>query len=422
LIISKSFVDILSSIFADIPFANEDALKEKCEQTKLLLPEIILSQLLTAGNLISNIHGVEYITNVFDKNKKVSKKPNIFMANCSLSKIYAKEETKRKFESVLWNLNPTNKDVDPSRKISICVFPKVSFKGDDDETNPIPAVWESDDEQADESTSQEIGDETGFSDFAEYLEYCSQKDLKIMNFISLDQELADLRDTAFDDNNENSLTHFVKKLRNKVSAESLKHVSICIPDSIFLPSLEYNFFGKISKTAVISIKGAFMVASIVMRNDHYEIIKVLLKNNVKNKGYTAYIQRQPGIGIGPDKTWREKILSESFAELFEFEDISTYRLDQEIMDELFNKDTLQNNTYSFLHHSKGKKIKLKSFNTAYTDDNDRPVSVNSVRVEDYLKMILELNNSLTDEEFKKMKKDEGGMRKYNEKINYINAL
>ena len=306
LILSKSFVDILSYIFADIAFTNDNDLKQKCEQTKSLLPEIILSQLLTAGNLISNIHGAEYITNVFDKNKKVSKKPNIFMANCSLSKIYAKEETKRKFESVLLNLNPTIKGQDSSRRISICVFPKVNFKGDEDETDISSAVWESDDEQSDESSSQEIGDETGFSDFTEYLEYCSQNDLKIMNFISLDKELVDLRDTAFDNNNENSLTHFVKKLRSKVSAESLKHVSICIPDSIFLPSFEYNIFGKISKTAVISIKGAFMVASIVMRNDHYEIIKVLLKNNVKNKGYTTYIQRQPGIGVGPDKTWRKR--------------------------------------------------------------------------------------------------------------------
>jgi len=117
----------------------------------------------------------------------------------------------------------------------------------------------------------------------------------------------------------------------------------------------------------------------------------------------------------------EKILSERFAELFEFEDIGTYSLDHEIMDELFDKDALQNNTYSFLHHSKGKQIKLKSFNTAYTDGNDKPISVNSVRVEDYLK-ILEPGNSMTPKEFKNIIKDVGRIRKYSEKINYINAL
>jgi hypothetical protein len=347
-----------------------------------LFPALLGQFITLIGALMSNISGVQNIASQFE-GKDLGNSPQLFITNCSLSDIYENKEYKLYFQSILKNLNTTYTEQNRHHPVGFCVIPSVSFDSDfDDDTveDDHSALFEHGGvhEQVDVKI-HDLGDSAKFSHTIEHLKFCADNSLKVMHLVSHSRSLTLLTQKAFEQGSD--LKSFTTALKNNLkNSEILSYVSVCIPDSTLLPSLQYSTGEIQHKIPAMPIKGAFLVAAILMRNDQSEILKQLLPREV------AYIQTgQPGVNIGPETIWKGARLVDLFPHLFQLPKIhSAIDYDVEVMDKLLKDDAISSNCYSFLVQARSRDILLRTANTLAVDGGGAPIMLSDIRRKAYL--------------------------------------
>ena len=334
------------------------------------------------GNLLAGIDGLHKLSQAFEDIER-DERPEIIIPNCSLSKIYERDDIRGKFETLLHNTN--SHETNLQDYIGFCVVPRVAYDEkevrDEDESlfdDPLPT-----------SQAMDMGDHTSFSHLTAFLKYCDRRKLRIMTFASLKDDLPGYRldDRTLEDD---FLTAFLRQLENSAGQGALEHISLCIPDKIFMNKLQLNPESNI-RTPLIVTKAAYLVAAIAMRNDSVSKLRQLLGLNKK------YIQsEEPGLIIGPETTWRNMKMYKELPELFELDVPSDLNMDAGFMEQLLYPDDTKHRRFSLLYHEKGKNLFLRLFNTGYRADN-QCYSVSQVRMCDYLSNVIRKDKNLTRE-------------------------
>jgi hypothetical protein len=305
--------------------------------------------------------------------------------------------------------------------IGLCIIPKINYS----EYNPDDSLEFSFDNEPQKSDKNidDLGDATEFEHFIEHLKFCENNpdgsSIRMMNLVSLNHDfpVSILTQKVMEDYN---VMDFIRQIENSAGNESLKHVSLCIPDKIFMNNMDFDFSGCRINTKLITIKAAFLVAAIVMRNDSVTKIRQIVGPDNKK-----YVQNdEPGVSIGPETYWKDdKKMNQSLAGLFELSDVSSdLDMDAGILSVIQNDDDRKYSCFSLLYHEKLKPVTLRVFNTAYwTDANSIYYSVNMIRTRDYLQLHKddEKSISLVKREWSSPKPR--GKVKFDDNIRHINS-
>jgi len=374
-------------------------------------------ELSTVGGLLANIEGLKVISRTC-----AHARPEIFLPNCSLSDIYKNKEIRVKFEHILKNLNP-----DPSKdshgnhghRIGLCIIPRVIFSiGDTESALDNDNIFGDDEPTA--VKAEDLGDGAEFGHFCEFLEFCDKEKLRIMTLVSsgLDLPVHRIEEKIFDKDEKQTPAYLLSKLEARLGEDKspLKHLTVCLPDKIFINELEFSFG---VKTPMILLKGAFLVAAVVMRNDSPEELRRLLGQD------SQYVREQPGVAIGPQVEWKGRKLFDSHKPLFTLpyvvSDIST---DVHILERLLDPN-VAHACYSFLRHERDQKVALQLFNTPYRGGNSEGMGspfvhgANIIRAFDLLYL---RKSTMPPKRFEGAMKNPDGWNRNRYEIFYINAL
>jgi hypothetical protein len=397
-----SFSNDLVRGLAEVTFIDAKEPFQEYEQNIAILrdkfyPYILSLCMSKLGNLLSNIHGLRLLIDEVSGGKKLRFRPKIYVTNCSLSDFYQNsDQIKDNFHSLLVNLNPKYGLQNRETPIGLTVIPKISINPSatrtDGQKKFLPTL------KLSPSTKNSIShfvidDVAEFSDLKEFIQFTTDSKLGIMHFVSLDKAQVNLNMSNFDPDAGN-IELFANELE-KQDEEFRKHVSICIPDATFLPEMVINGQGVVQP---IPIKGAFLVAAVLIRNDQPE----LLQERVPNEKHA--VQFQPGIGIGPDVIYSGKEMKNIFPRLFETNLMSAVNMNMEVITYL-TKDKGKDCRYSFLHQAQKRPVTLLICNTVGRRENGSPIPVCEVRVDDYITVLKEFNPSIISTEWKKFCQD-----------------
>jgi hypothetical protein len=402
-----------------------DGYYEKSGNVHLVMPEMVdewksvFSKLLdrefrTVGSLLASIEGLRILAKAFEGVTQDGR-PDIIVPNCSLSKLYENDDIRSKFQKLLAQCN--NSQGSLAEYIGICVIPRINYT----DYSPDEAQYDYD---LEESTPQnqkvnDLGDATDFSHLVEHLKFCEGSNngspIRMMNLVSLQNDLpvSELTRESFEEHN---IMDFIKQIENSAGKEALKHISLCIPDKIFMNKMTLDFCGWHINTQLITIKAAFLVAAIVMRNDSVTKLRQIV--GAENKRYVQ--NDEPGVAVGPQTHWKDGQMNKYFSDLFELADVhSDLDMDAGIL-AIHNSDDKKYSCFSLLYHEKRKPIALQVFNTAYWADNFY-YSVNMIRTRDYLQLHKEdiKSISLVKRELESPKPR--GKVKFDDAIRHINT-
>lgn len=384
-------------------FQNGQDRTEKIKETSDKICSLLLQELAVVGNLIRNVEGLKTITAAFPKT--CGDIPRMLIPNCSLSDLYETDARRDKFNKVMIALNGPESIL--SDRIGIAILPSISTLSDQDESDEFH--W---DDDATQNPTETLGDDTRRSDLLKFLTTVGQEQLNIMSFFSLklDVPVNKLVNKYFNRGDE-GFYEFAIDLQNrkKNSPEDLKNAALCLPDKLIFNDCKIKLTedcgGELNMPA-LTLKGAFQVAALVIRNDSAEALKALLPNQ------QSLIKDQAGVVIGPDIAIKDKNLKDKFPTLFELDSMtSDMNIDSDILQQVDNQGC-----YCFLQHTKGKPVQLRTFNTLHLETGDitRHTTVNEVRTGSYLRTsTVKCKKTIAD-----LKKD---CSKDNEK-GYINSL
>ena len=389
---------------AEYVFAREKGatLKPSKDDIKQLreeyYPFILLQCMTTIGNLQANIEGVRTLVKEIQRgaNKHA---PKIFIANCSLSDIYAgSEERQRRFESLMKNLNPFHHRQRRAFSVGLCVIPKVPFGNGEQESDFFASSETSlslldlaGDTRTADIQLRPLNDATTFGDCVRFLRFLSKQEIGVMTLVSTDKDLSYLSERELDPD-QGEVAALAQMFKEQLDDYARMHASFCVPDATFLPAFTVGMGDRKIRIPAIPVKAAFLVGALLIRNDQPEILRAILPH------FSEDIQEQPGVGIGPEVLYEEKQLQEEFPQLFEIERMGASDMDVEIVEFFLKRSTSTRCSYSFLHHARQKPIALQLCNTLAADERGRAVPVSRVRSEDYLKTLRMLHPE-KDEEF-----------------------
>ncbi len=359
--------ETLKTKFADLALHDQDV-----QTWQKNFDSLMNNEFQTVGNLLAGIDGLYTLAQAFEGIDR-DERPEIILPNCSLSKLYEKDEIRQKFETLLHGTNSRQSNLQDY--IGFCVVPRVSYN-DSEVADEEEFIF--DKEAPTTSQAADLGDATRFGHLAAFIKYCDAQNLRIMTLVSLANNLPVNRlnqrtlEDAF-------LLDFVKQLENTAGARALKHVSVCLPDKIFMNELQLSFGSSIRSTPLIVTKAAYLVAAIALRNDSVSKLRQLLGDNRR------YLQNgEPGLIIGPQTIWRGTEMHKSLPELLELPVASDLNMDTGLMELMLNPEDQKHSGFSLLYHEKGKHVRLRLYNTAARRGNNAYHSVSLIRMADYL--------------------------------------
>ncbi len=350
-------------------------------------PHLLKSCITTLGNLLSNIEGVRLLASQLE-NGGGDESPKVFISNCSLSDVLSGDEKRKEsFFSLMKNLNPSHERQNRKYPIGFCIVPKVEFSSggsvsssQEDEEDGLDLLMGLSNNST-KVSHRKVPDGASFLDLKELIGFITREDLGVMVMVSPERTNLMVTREALDADR-GGVGSFVDELSRQLPAESSRNLSVCIPDATLIPKLSIQMEEVCYEIPPIPLKGAFLASSILMRNDQYRSIKKRIGRDHHDK-----VQRQPGVNVGPElKTKSGESFVSAYPQLFELDTMSSIDIDAEAMDFLFDgRFSSDDNHYTFLHQATGKSIAMLSCNTLAVDRDGRPVPVNKVRNESYVK-------------------------------------
>ena len=420
-----TYIDKISMIINDkkqdeFVSQNGSSSQDEVSEIRVCFKKLLQLQLKTVGSLLANIEGLKVITSAC-ANIPSQDAPEIYLANCSLSKIYENDELKHKFLSVLKNINPDpgiDSNSNLGSRIGFCLFPKLSVHGKAQDQNEAEDDFFGDD-LISEPETKDLGDSTDITHFCDFLKFCSDNKLRIMNLVSPAHDLPVHKintDKFFDSEEKDSPAYILNYLQNKTGTNSnaLKYLSLCVPDKIFINSLELSIG---LRTPMVLIKGAFLAAAVLMRNDSPQELRRL----VAEHGRPGWVKSgQAGVAVGPGALWKGKKMFDVLRSVFELEGSSDIGTDVRVLEQILDSEA-GDPRFSFLRHEKGMNIALQLANTAFKNEDGKIYPLNLVRARDLI-YLEKGKNSLKTKDIERNMNTPNRWNKNSDNEYYINAL